>query len=101
MPLDPQFEQDLKNAGVTPEQFDKMTMRQRLDLNLPHRDWRKGWLGDTNVPSHPEMPDVTVGFHKDVPGAQPAPAAGEDEEVTIARAERRINIAASAPHDRA
>jgi hypothetical protein len=88
MPLDPQFEQDLKNAGITPEQFGKMTMRQRLDLKLPSRDWRKGWMGDTNVPSHPDMPDVTVGFHKNAPGCQHAPAAGEDEEVTIARQER-------------
>lgn len=59
-------------------------MRQRLDLNLPKRDWRKGWMGDVNAPSHEEMPNVTVGFHND----QPAPADQEDEEVTIARAER-------------
>jgi hypothetical protein len=32
--------------------------------------------------------DVTVGFHKDVPGAQQAPGGNEDEEVTIARQER-------------
>ena len=83
MPLDPQFVQDLKDAGVTIEQFDKMTMRQRMDLNMPDRDWRQGWLGDTGTPSHPEMPDVTVGFHKDS-----TPAEHEDEEVRIARAER-------------
>ena len=34
---DPQFEQDLKDAGVIIEQFRKMTMRQRPDLNLPKR----------------------------------------------------------------
>ena len=84
MPLDPQFEQDLKNAGVTIEQFEKMTMRQRLDLKLPKRDWREGWLGDTGVPSHPEMPDVTVGFHNPT-----APAEPEGEEFAIARAERK------------
>jgi hypothetical protein len=62
-----------------------MTMRQRLDLNLPKRDWRKGWMGDVNAPSHEEMPDVTIGFHND----QPAQTADqEDEEVTVARAER-------------
>jgi len=33
MALDPQFEQDLKNAGVAPEQFARMTMRQRLPAN--------------------------------------------------------------------
>jgi hypothetical protein len=67
----PEFEQDLKKAGVTIEQFRKMTMRQRLDLNLPKRDWREGWMGDTDIPSHREMPDVIIGFHNKLP-AQPS-----------------------------
>jgi hypothetical protein len=42
-------------------------------------------MDDTEVPSHPEMPDITIGFHKN----PPAPATeDEDEEETIARAER-------------
>ena len=31
------LEQDLTNIGVSIEQFEKMTMRQRLDVNLPKR----------------------------------------------------------------
>jgi hypothetical protein len=83
----PEFEQDLKKAGVTIEQFRKMTMRQRLDLNLPKRDWREGWMGDADISSHPKTPDVTIGFHKQLP-ATLVPPEDEDEEVTIARAER-------------
>jgi hypothetical protein len=74
----PEFEQDLKKAGVTIEQFRKMTMRQRLDLNLPKRDWCEGWMGDADISSHPEMPDVTIGFHNNLPVQ---PEEDEDEEV--------------------
>jgi hypothetical protein len=85
--MDAQFEQDLKNAGVTEEECRKMTMRQVLELNLPKRDWREGWMGDTDIPSHPEMPDFTIGFRKQLPGTS-VPPEDEDEKVTIARAER-------------
>jgi hypothetical protein len=39
-------------------------------------DWREGWRSD-----------VTIGFHKQLP-ATPVPPEDEDEEVTMARAER-------------
>jgi hypothetical protein len=41
-------------------------------------------MGDTHVPSHPEMAGVTVGFQKD----QPAAPEHEDEEDRIAREDR-------------
>jgi len=47
-------------------------------------DWCEGSMGDTDIPSNPEVPDVTIGFHKN----PPAPAY-EDEEETIARQERK------------
>jgi hypothetical protein len=45
---------------------------------LPKRDWREGWMGDTDIPSHREMPDVTIGFHNKLPAQ---PQEDEDEEV--------------------
>jgi hypothetical protein len=76
---DPKFLAELKKAGLTIDQFMKMTPRQRLHADIGKgRDWREGWMGDRGTPSHPEMPNVTTGFHKNVP-APPA----EDEEVTM------------------
>ena len=53
-------------------------MRERLDLNLPRRDWREGWLRDTAILSHREMP---------VMGTFLRSRQKKDEEITIARAE--------------
>jgi hypothetical protein len=44
-----------------------MPIHQLLKLGIGKGvDWRKDWMGDTNVPSHPDMPDVIVGFHKNL-----------------------------------
>ena len=60
-------------------------MRELLKLSIGKRvDWREGSMGDTDIPSNPEMPDVTIGLHKN----SPAPAY-EDEEETIARKNAR------------
>lgn len=68
------------------DDFRKMTPRQRLDAGIGKGvDWREGAMGDTHIPSHPEMPDVTIGLRKNLPTEPPE---DEDEQVTIARAER-------------
>jgi hypothetical protein len=69
------------------EQFMRMTPRQAIDAGLGDGDWREGWMGDDGHESSPGFPDLTIGFRKRVP-SKPAPAEDEDEEVTIARAER-------------
>jgi hypothetical protein len=76
----------LKNAGVTPEQFAKMTTRQRLDLKLPRRDWRKGWMGNADTPSHLGM--RTSRLLSQAGTGYAGSGEEEDKEVTIARAER-------------
>jgi len=48
-------------------------LAQRLDLTYQDATGAKGWMGDANLLSHPEMSDVTIGFHKHAPTA-PAPS---------------------------
>jgi hypothetical protein len=74
----------LKRAGVTMDQFLKMTPAQRVNLDFGPGHWSDGWMGDTHIESHPEMSDVTVGFRKN---PQPAPE-HEDAEDRIAREDR-------------
>ena len=74
------------NAGLTMDDFRKMTPRQALEAGIGKGvDWREIDRGDVHIPSHPDVPDVTVGFHKNLPAEPPE---DEDEEVMIARAER-------------
>ena len=42
--LDPEFQKELKAAGITVDQFLKMTPRQRLDAGFGKGDWREGWM---------------------------------------------------------
>jgi hypothetical protein len=68
------------------DDFRKMTPRQALEAGIGKGvDWCEIDGDDVHIPSHPDMPDVTVGFHKNPPAEPPE---DEDEEVTIARAER-------------
>jgi len=61
-------------------------MHESLKLSIGKGvDWREGSMGDTHIPSNPEMPYVTIGFHKNPPVAA---SADEDEEETMAREER-------------
>jgi hypothetical protein len=76
---DPKFLARLKKAGLTLEQFRKMTPRQAIDAGLSEGDWREGIERNQTSPG---FPDVTVGSHKNLPAQS---SQDEDEEVTISQ----------------